>query len=316
MWPLLLALTSLMPVTYCNSTAMRDLPAPANVHIDSYNMKHILRWDPVEVSEERLPVTYRVECVLSNRNISMCENINETQCDLTDKIQPFWRGAYRVRAEVRERTSAWTKTGHFQANIDTKIGPVKSLVVESHENTVKVDFSPPFSPILKNVRYTAYYWKEGAEEKTEAPLRAPTHFVLEDLEELTVYCVQVKASTDFIEGQASDPKCVKTMSRDYSEKQLAVAVVCVISVCGIGLAAGFVVYRNRAVLKRLLYPPFRMPNHIQEFLENVSELSHEESIHPSDKEEHYNDISLLELSFYLEDDQLCSDPDLGSTEKT
>lgn len=36
------------------------LPAPSNVHIDSYNMKHIVKWDPVKVKDESMPVMYSV----------------------------------------------------------------------------------------------------------------------------------------------------------------------------------------------------------------------------------------------------------------
>ncbi|KAG8547859.1 hypothetical protein GDO81_027284 [Engystomops pustulosus] len=94
----------------------------------------------------------------------MCVNITETQCDFTDKIQPFWRGHYMVRAELGEQRSSWVQVSDFQASKHTKIGPVQSLVVQPHAKALTVDFSPPF-PSEPPLRYLLYYWKEGAENK-------------------------------------------------------------------------------------------------------------------------------------------------------
>ncbi|XP_073440697.1 interferon gamma receptor 2 [Dendrobates tinctorius] len=312
MWPLLLALSALGP-----GSAMWDLPAPTNVHIDSYNLKHSVRWDPVQVPNTQPPVTYRVECELLPTVYLMCVNITETHCDFTDKIQHFWRGKYKVRAELGEWWSAWAQApDDFQASIHTKIGPVRSLVLEAHANTVTIDFSPPFSPVPHNFRmkYLLYYWKEGTPDKMEVPLGVSTHFILENLEELTVYCVQVKACTDIIEGQLSDPKCAKTMRREYTGKELVVIVTCVLLVCVICSVVGYVIYRYNALLKHFLYPPFRMPNHIQEFLENLPEQPDEAAFCANHNEEHHNDI--IEFTFFPDDNQTCAEPSPAPTEKT
>ncbi|XP_075710689.1 interferon gamma receptor 2 [Rhinoderma darwinii] len=317
MWPLLLALFSMMPVSF-TTMVVGDLPAPTNVHIDSYNMKHILRWDPVQVPNQLHPVTYRVECELINESRPMCVGITETQCDFTDKIKPFWRGEYKVRAELGESRSVWVNVSEFQASLHTKIGPVQSLILKSHANTVTVDFSPPFSPIPQNFKfkYWLYYWKKGTEDKTEVPLRVSTHYIMGDLEELTEFCVQVKASTDYIEGQTSDPQCAKTMIREYTGNDLAVIIVCVILVCVICSVAGLLLYKKHVLIKHFLYPPFRMPNHIQEFLQDRPEQPYEAMCDPAPKEEHYDHISVVEVPLFQEVNQISAEPNQVSAEKT
>ncbi|CAN2387592.1 Interferon gamma receptor 2 [Pristimantis euphronides] len=317
MWPLLLALTSLMSVSssYTNASSW-DLPTPTNVNMDSYNMKHILRWNPVQLPNVLLPVMYRVECDLYSYSV-LCVNITETHCDLTDKIKPFWRAVYKVRAELGERSSAWAAIPPFQATRDTRIGPVQSLVLETHGNSMIVKFSAPFPPISTQFRflYLLYYWKESAENKVEVSLKL-THYVLEDLEELTVYCVQVKASTDRIEGEKSDPECARTEIRENLGKKWAVIVTSVSVVCGICFAVGYMIYRTRDLLKRFLYPPFRMPYHIREFLENPPEEPYEEELDHIHTEEDCDSILVIELSSFLEDNQMSADPSLGPAEKT
>ncbi|XP_056415481.1 interferon gamma receptor 2-like [Hyla sarda] len=321
MCPLLLALTTLMPVSICNTTAVWELPAPTNVYIDSYNLKHILRWDPVQVPNTSLPVMYRVECELVSGTRLMCENITETQCDFTPKVEHFWRGVYKVRAELGEHQSDWAEAtnGLFQASKHTKIGPVQSLTLVAHGNTVTVDFAAPFLAIPKpfKIEYWLYYGKEGTDDKMEeVPLKVKTHYVLENLEEQTVYCVQVRAATEFIEGQMTHPECVRTKNRDYSGKELAVVIGCVIIVCLVCSLVGYVIYRNNAVLKRLLYPPFRMPYHIQQFLDNVPDPPYEAAINLDQDEEHCDGISIIESVVVVVVNQACDDPNLVSAEKT
>ncbi|KAG9470152.1 hypothetical protein GDO78_018735 [Eleutherodactylus coqui] len=247
----------------------------------------------------------------------MCKNITETHCDFPRKIQPFWRAIYKVRAEQGERMSAWAEAPPFQANKDTKIGPVQSLVLKPHGNSMTVDFSPPFPPVSDTFRfkYRLYYGKEGADDKMEVSL-VLTHYVLDNLEEQTMYCVQVKASTERMEGQTSDPQCAKTMAREYSGKDLALIVTVVFAVCGICCFTGYMIYRNHAVLKRLLYPPFRMPYHMQEFLDDPPQQLYEATFNHRDANEHDDSDLVIELTVLSEVDQTCADPNLVPAEKT
>ncbi|KAG8590928.1 hypothetical protein GDO81_006974 [Engystomops pustulosus] len=106
----------------------------------------------------------------------------------------------------------------------------------------------------------------------------------------------------------SDPTCAKTKIGDYTGKEVAVTVGCVTVVCLICSVAGFMIYRNKALLKGLLYPPFRMPVHIHEFLENPSAIQDEEAL--DSNQEHLNSISILELTIDNEDNRTCDDPNL------
>lgn len=53
-----------------------------------------------------------------------------------------------------------------------------------------------------------------------------------------------------------------------------------------------------------------------QFLESPQEQPHAVEFDPSHIEEHCDGVSVIELTFFLEDSQMCADPNLVPAEKT
>ncbi|XP_040194832.1 interferon gamma receptor 2 isoform X2 [Rana temporaria] len=299
------ALITVLPAVLSSNTEP-GLPAPSNVHIDSYNMKHIVRWDPVEVKDESMPVMYSVRFELYMDFRELCVNITETECDFTEKIESFWRGRMKVRAELGSRRSEWVVLPNFQPSKNTIIGPVKSLGLNSHSGNLAVDFSPPFSPIpdVLVIYYNLSYWKEDSEEKKTVDLHSSMTYVLDNLERNTNYCVQVYAYTRSIKGLMSDSVCEKTVT-DYT---LTVVLVCAFGVVLIFVVISLSVIPDKPLHKALsgikdwLDGPYRIPPHVINYLvENPSPLVHEESTRHILEEQQCDHISIVEMDLYQDD---------------
>ncbi|CAI9607587.1 unnamed protein product [Staurois parvus] len=297
------ALIALLPPVLPSDTEP-GLPAPSNVCVDSYNMKHIMRWDPVEVKGDPLPVIYRVGFELYSGLRELCVNITETECDFTEKIFPFWRGRPMVRAELGLRRSEWVVLPNFQPSINTTIGPVKSLVLLSNSGKLIVEFSYPFSPIpdVLKLNYNLSYWKENSEEKKTDNLHSSMTHVLDHLESNANYCVQVYAFTHFIKGLLSDPVC-ETTATDITYK---IVLGCIfVFVFIIGLISLFIIPDKplHLVLSRIknwLDGPYRIPSHVLDYLEDPPPLVQTECTQSTFEEDQYDHISIVQLDPFLD----------------
>ncbi|XP_072254348.1 interferon gamma receptor 2 isoform X2 [Pyxicephalus adspersus] len=250
-----------------------DLPAPSNVRIDSYNMKHVVRWDPVEVKNERIPVRYSVEFEIYKASCELCSNITEMECNFTEKIPHYFKGKLKVRTELGSRRSDWVVLPDFQPSKDTTIGPVKSLILHSHSGKLTVNFSPPFSPIpsIWTMNYILFYWKENSGKEVEVDLHSATTYLLDNLEKNANYCVKVYAFTHYIKGLMSDPVCEIT----HTEITLFVVLGCVFgavfifAVIGLFIVPGKPLYKAFLKIKIWLDGPYRIPSDIIEYLEDA-----------------------------------------------
>ncbi|XP_068126572.1 interferon gamma receptor 2-like [Hyperolius riggenbachi] len=285
-----------------------NLPAPTNVHIQSYNLKHVLLWDPVEVENEAEPVKYTVQYQLARARQPdyLCVNITETQCVFT-KLPHFWRLTLLVRAELGSRRSNWTRTPEFLGYKNTTIGPVTSLTVQPHSKMLVVDFAPPFSPIPENwnMNYLLRYWKENSEEKEETVHSGKTLYILRDLEPHTKYCMQVTASTDYVAGLESETVCAMTEQRERTIAQalFITAGIVVFAIMIAVFAVKYPVHKPVNTIKNWLKCPYRVPPHIQEFLDNPPP-----STYPEDAELAYNEqcdhLSIVGLELHVDEEAI------------
>ncbi|KAM5181312.1 interferon gamma receptor 2 isoform 2-T2 [Mantella aurantiaca] len=317
--PLCLVLIVLLPGVL-PSSAEPGLPAPSNVRIDSYNMKHVVRWDPVEVKDEPMPVMYSVEFEMHNEIRELCTNITETECDFTGKILPFFRGKPKVRAELGARKSEWVVLPNFQPSKNMTIGPVQSLVLHSRSGKLTVDFSPPFSPIPSGwtMTYNLYYWKENSEKKNSVDPSSSTTYLLDNLEANVNYCVQVYASTHYIKGLMSDPVCEIT-NTDFT---LIVVLGCVFGFVFIFGVVSLLVIPDKPIhkaisgIKNWLDGPYRIPSHVLEYLEDPPPLIVVEC-NPNTFDDHYDHISIAPVEFYKHvNEESSPDHSQPSSEKT
>lgn len=292
------ALITLLPAVLSSNTEP-GLPAPSNVHIDSYNMKHIVKWDPVKVKDESMPVMYSVGFQLYRDFRELCINITETECDFTEKIQSTWRGKMMVQAELGSRRSEWVVLPDFQPSKNTIIGPVKSLDLNSHSENLAVDFSPPFSPIpdVLAIEYNLSYWKEDSREKKTVNLRSARTYVLDNLERYTNYCVQVYAHTPYIKGLMSDPVC-KTTVTDMTYIVVLVCVlvfVLIVGIIGLLVIPEKPLHQAVSKIKNWLDGPYRIPSHVLDYLEDPPPLAQQEYTQNTLEEQQCDHISIVLL---------------------
>ncbi|XP_077336084.1 interferon gamma receptor 2-like [Lithobates pipiens] len=312
------ALITLLPAVLSNTEP--GLPAPSNVHIDSYNMKHIVRWDPIKVKDESMPVMYSVKFQLIVELRELCVNITETECNFTEKILPSWRGKMMVWAELGSRRSEWVVLPDFQPSTNTIIGPVNSLNLHSHFENLAVDFSPPFSPIpdVLTIKYNLLYWKEDSEKKT-VNLTSSRTYVLDNLERNTNYCVQVYAYTPDIKGLMSDPVCKTTVT----DNTYIVVLGCVFGVLLIVGIISLLVIPERPLhqavskIKNWLDGPYRIPPHVLDYLEDPPPWVQQESTQNTLEEQQCDHISILHLDPYQDDhEEMRPDHSQSGSEKT
>ncbi|MEE6467985.1 hypothetical protein FKM82_008129 [Ascaphus truei] len=299
--PALLALLHTMP-----PGSHSVLPAPTNVKIHSYNLKQVLKWDPVKVENVTYNVTYRVgyNAFYDNDIHSVCENITETQCDFPEEIKVFWRVRLRVRAELGELKSNWAETPIFQATRNTTIGPVKSLTLTSSKedhNSLYVSFLPPFSSIPQqlDLRYNLSYWKASSGLKKPLEETQKTSIKLTGLEAGTRYCVQVNSFTPNLDGQISGAVCETTTAAVLTTAGYIALFVSVITVFIAALVCLFLIHKYSPVIKRWLNPPCRIPLHIEQYLQDPDlHVCVQESENKPVLEDQYDLISIVETEFF------------------
>ncbi|KAG8450236.1 hypothetical protein GDO86_002763 [Hymenochirus boettgeri] len=251
---------------------LMELPAPANVRINSLNLEQILIWDPVK--EEN--VTYKVEYrpFYKHEYTNLCKNIRKTECNFTDPEKLHWSIILRVRTEVGNVHSPWSETREFRATRDTILGPVSFLQlvpIRAEHNSLSIDFQCPLKVIPHGwkVGYRIDYWQNGSSIKKEL-WRNTTDAVLKDLESSVLYCVEVTAFVyNHFKGKPSGAVCEKTpAATDFTPGGYIVILVLFVAGFSSCLGCGFVLYKYRKLLKKWMNPPYRIPVHIEEFLQD------------------------------------------------
>ncbi|XP_036983083.2 interferon gamma receptor 2 [Artibeus jamaicensis] len=297
-----------------------QLPAPQNPKIRLYNAEQVLSWEPVSLSSDEGPVVYRVQfkyptssnwfdlAPLGSRGVN-CFKITETQCNLAPAgqaaaFQPEHNVSLRVRAELRERTSAWAAVPWFQRYLNVTIGPPENIRVIPGQGSLTISFSPPFhvTPPTAYFLYCVHYWEKGGPPQVKDHLENKL-IELKDLKPLRVYCLQVKASLVWNSGGTprqglfSNVSCHETAA-DASTKLQEVALIAVgtfLSLTGLAGACVFLTLRYRGLIKHWLRTPPDVPVQIRDYLKNpeqpVLEALDRDS---SPKEDTWDAVSVLE----------------------
>nr|XP_024661834.1 interleukin-20 receptor subunit beta-like [Maylandia zebra] len=93
------------------------LPAPGSVFMESVDMRHMLRWPPLQASCNTTllySVQYQGEFELEHQNgrwmeAPGCQRITLSHCDLTSDLGSDSDYNIRLRAHCGSQRSAWTK---------------------------------------------------------------------------------------------------------------------------------------------------------------------------------------------------------------
>ncbi|KAL7385254.1 hypothetical protein ABVT39_018402 [Epinephelus coioides] len=294
--------------TLCGSRVVSGvLSTPTNVHLTSYNLNLVLRWDSPEQPASSLIYTTEYKSIVTDYKVG-CVNISTLECDFTmcPNISVFEYGKYRgrVRAQLGTESSAWVESNQITMDRDTIIGP-PSVSLLSNGGVVEVSIKDPLFKIsaLRNVynlaTYNITYWKDGQKEKARnISNMQQNRVVLSDLDPWTKYCVQVQINTGSNHNPSQPSKAVCESTTIDEEAPWVVAVgMFVAMVAGVALVVVAVVYR-----KKCLHPKYVLPQHFEEYLlapPNSSLYLIMQNSHPP--EEIYDQVSIIADNRTLEE---------------
>ncbi|CAN9503051.1 unnamed protein product [Ophioblennius macclurei] len=190
------------------------LLAPSSISMDSVNMRHTLRWTPLQAPCNTMvlySVQYQGEFELLVRNGSWvdaaeCQQIPHTHCDLTFDLGSDSDYNLQVRAQCDKQLSAWTKLSQPFNRRDTVL-TVPAMTVTTVGNSLQVMFKE--LPLIATVNVIV--WKKGAELQA-AVYSMPTEqtvLPVSDLQEGATYCVRAQLVLDSeLHSNSTDLQCV------------------------------------------------------------------------------------------------------------
>ncbi|XP_065260961.1 interferon gamma receptor 2 isoform X2 [Emys orbicularis] len=250
-----------------------QLPAPQNVTIYSYNYQNLLRWAPVKVDNGSVLYTVQYSTLAYDWEEINCTNITKTECNFTHpKIKSFWTITLRVRAELGQMKSDWVETNKFFADQNTTIGPPVIVNVDSTPDSVFLNFSPNVKE--DNLQYLVRYWEKSTNERHETEWTKNTRIGLLNLKQLTVYCFQIRAKLHLLFndniGPFSKTDCHKTATSDGTRAGFVVIifVAATVTVVILAIVCFLFIQKFHQVIKYWFQPPFKIPLHIEEYLQD------------------------------------------------
>ncbi|XP_033505929.1 interleukin-20 receptor subunit beta [Epinephelus lanceolatus] len=215
------------------------LPAPSRVSMESVDMKHVLRWGPLEAPCDTA-VLYSVqfqgefELMLLNGSwvdAHECQLIPHTHCDLTLDLGSDSDYNLRVRAQCGSQLSLWTKLSLPFNRRDTVL-TAPEMAVTVAGDALQVSFNK--LPLIAVVSVTV--WKRGDElQATVHTMPAEqTVLLVPALQEGAVYCVTAHTILDNrLRSNSTDPQCVSITGPDTAWKKPTTVTVTIIIMAGL-----------------------------------------------------------------------------------
>ncbi|XP_055501062.1 interleukin-10 receptor subunit beta-like isoform X2 [Leucoraja erinacea] len=298
---------------YGNETSnwVKAVSRPENVTVDSYNMKHVVKWDPDVL--QLGPVTYSVQFQGSFERKNQenwtdalnCTRTDATECDLLDSLTFYAKYYLRVRMEYEGGTSEWVEINPFCPYKDTVIGP-PSVEVLSEAGLLHIHISDPVHEngislkyYYQDIVYEVYYWEMNDNGNMKVRnVTVPSSTVLLDLKPWTTYCLKIRASLlDHIKQGLTSPMYCSAVTADAKRRAIEVVQVLFIAlfaVLVITMGCFFFVSYVRKVVKHLTYPSYSLPNHIKEYLTEPSQQPAFPVVHKNDlQEDHWDKLSIV-----------------------
>ncbi|KAJ8357847.1 hypothetical protein SKAU_G00206410 [Synaphobranchus kaupii] len=259
--PLLLRLIPLI------ETDMGKLPLPQGVLIESTNMKHWLKWVPLQVPCH--PVSYSVqyqgyfELYIKNgswEDAPHCQNINSLVCDLTPGFGSDSDYNVRVRAECGGLVSDWASPGLPFNRRQTNLTAPKMRATVSGDS-----IQLAFADLSETVDVTLKHWRKGLELEASVQYvtaeRNPFH--LGGLEAGITYCLSAQTVLHNKRSASTETQCFDiSVSPGPTRIWLkpTVACVAVVTVAGMALAAFWSVTKCCPAFLNTCWPKEPLPD--------------------------------------------------------
>ncbi|XP_061483748.1 interferon alpha/beta receptor 1 [Rhineura floridana] len=225
--------------------AWAGLPRPKNLRLHALNMNFILHWDNIYDVNVSFVVQWlskyeaeRSPDISENwLNVSGCENIPTTYCDVSRSISFIGIYYLRVQALNSHNKSPWSKMLKFEPREDIELGP-PSVKVNATENSLNIFIASPGesenTPMSKeySLTYRVWYWTNSSYAKKKREDK-PMQFTISGLNPSTLYCLQVQAFAQAYNknSEFSNVTCIET-TKGESSYQLIIVVLGIILAVG------------------------------------------------------------------------------------
>ncbi|XP_058483471.1 cytokine receptor family member B16 isoform X2 [Solea solea] len=215
MWTKSLVMIIIMILLLDSNSGVRTLlPPPASVSVESVDMRHILRWRPLQVSCNTSSALYSVQfqgefelTVLNDSwvDAAECQLIPRSHCDLTLDLGSDSDYSVRVRAKCGSQLSTWAVLSP-PFNRKNSVLTVPDMKVSAVGDTLQVSFDkvPPSAVIRVTV------WRSGNELKADVYSIAAEQAGLNiaDLQEGVKYCVRARLILENqLQSNSTDTHC-------------------------------------------------------------------------------------------------------------
>ncbi|XP_041658904.1 cytokine receptor family member B16 [Cheilinus undulatus] len=252
----------------CGPEAQRDvwtLPAPSGVTMDSVNMKHILKWRPLQAlcdTAVLYSVQFQGEFELTVLNDSWvdaleCQLTPHTACDLTYDLGSDSDYNIRIRAVCGSKKSPWKRLDHPFNRRDTDL-TAPEMTVTAVGGALQVTFDKlPFTAVV-----TVKVWKRGEEQQADVYKMPSEQKVLHvtALQEGAEYCVRAQTTLyPELHSSSTDAQCVSITGPGAAWMKPTTVTVTVIITAGLLFAVFWSVVHCRAESCRTYFQKEPLP---------------------------------------------------------
>ncbi|KAK5860467.1 hypothetical protein PBY51_021942 [Eleginops maclovinus] len=230
-----LLLMVLLYVTECVFT----LPAPSRVFMESVDMRHVLKWRPLQAAcstAVQYSVQFQGEFELSVLNGSWvdapeCQLTSDPRCDLTFDLGSDSNYSLRVRACCGAATSAWTELGLPFNRRDTVL-TAPEMSVTAVGDSLEVSFRK--LPLNAAVQVTV--WRRDHEAVVHWMPAEQRLLSVSGLQE-ALYCVRAQTVLqDQLRSDSTDKHCVSITGPDAPWRKPTAVSLSVVFTAGFLLA--------------------------------------------------------------------------------
>lgn len=216
------------------------LSSPRDVTIKSINMRNVLQWRPQQSTCSMYSVQFQgeFERVFLNdswETVPECQQITQTECDLTVELSSDSDYNVRVRAECGHRVSPWAKLGIPFNRRDT-ILTVPDMTVVAMGDSLLVTFKD--LPLTGGVTVTVWRREEEHRTWTEVLPVEKSQLHIDSLEEGAVYCIRAQTHMDSHSrsSRSTETQCVTITGPSAPWLKPTIASIAVVILAGLVFA--------------------------------------------------------------------------------
>ncbi|XP_070830037.1 interleukin-20 receptor subunit beta [Chaetodon trifascialis] len=247
------------------------LPAPSRVTMESVDMRHVLKWRPLQApcnTAILYSVQFQGEFELTVLNGSWvdaleCWQTPHTHCDLTFDLGSDSDYNLHVRAQCGSQLSPWTKLSPPFNRRDTVL-TAPEMVVTSAGNALQVTFSKlPLTAVV-----SVMVWRRDDEQQAAVYSMPAEQTMLHvaALQEGAVYCVRAQTVLDKqLHSSSTDTQCVSITGPDAAWRRPTTVTVTVLITAGLLFAVFWFIVHCHPHACRTYFHKEPMPHSLRDW---------------------------------------------------